>query len=117
VKVDEDLPGQIADLLAARGHDTATVAEQGWQGTPDNILWSSIQNERRWLITADKGFADLRRYPPGSHCGVILLRIPEESRRSYMKLAALTLDRVDLDSLGGAVVVATGRGVRIRREP
>jgi hypothetical protein len=91
--------------------------EQGWQGTPDNILWSLIQNERRWLITADKGFADLRKYPPGSHCGVILLRVSEESRRFYMELAALTLDRVDLDRLGGAVLVATGRSVRIRRAP
>ncbi|MGH7907067.1 MAG: hypothetical protein ACREP6_10600 [Candidatus Binataceae bacterium] len=32
VKVDEDLPRQIADLMAARGHDAATVMGQGWQG-------------------------------------------------------------------------------------
>jgi hypothetical protein len=48
---------------------------------------------------------------------VILLRVPEESRRAYIKLAALTLDRVNLDRLGGAVVAATARGVRIRRPP
>src|SRR5437868_12839968 len=35
VKLDEDLPRQVADLFIARGHDTATVVEQGWQGTPD----------------------------------------------------------------------------------
>ncbi|HWO87473.1 MAG TPA: DUF5615 family PIN-like protein [Stellaceae bacterium] len=104
-------------VIDCSGHDTATVVEQGWQGTPDNILWSLIQSERCWLITADKGFADLRRYPPGSHWGVILLRAPEESRRAYMELVSLMLDRVDLDRLGGAVVVATGRGVRIRRAP
>jgi predicted nuclease of predicted toxin-antitoxin system len=115
--VDEDLPRQVTEVLIARGHDTATVVEQGWQGSPDNILWSLIQNERRWLVTADKGFADLRRYPPGCHCGVILLRVPEEGRRAYTELAARTLDRVDLDRLGGAVVVATSRGVRIRRAP
>ena len=115
--MDEDLPRQVADLFAACGHDAATVAEQRWQGTPDSILWSLIQSERRWLITADKGFADLRRYPPGSHCGVILLRVPEESRRAYIRLAALALDRVNLDRFGGAVVVATTRGVRIRRPP
>jgi len=48
---------------------------------------------------------------------VILLRAPEESRRAYMELVSLMLDRVDLDRLGGAVVVATGRGVRICRAP
>jgi predicted nuclease of predicted toxin-antitoxin system len=115
--VDEDLPRQIADLLIARGHDTMTVVEQGWRGTPDDLLWSRIQNERRWLITADKGFADLRRHPPGSHCGVILLRSQEESRRAYLELAVIALDRLDLDELTGAAVVVTGRGVRIRRAP
>jgi predicted nuclease of predicted toxin-antitoxin system len=117
VKVDEDLPRRIADLLVARGHDATTVAEQGWQGTPDNVLWSRIQNERRWLITADKGFADLRRHPPGSHAGVILLRSQEQGRRAYSELAATALDQLELNELAGAVVVVTDRGLRIRRAP
>jgi len=117
VKVDEDLPRQLVELLASRGHDAVTVVAQGWQGKSDDDLWSSIQGERRWLMTADKGFADLRKYPPGNHYGLILLRASEESRRAYMELGALALDWVDLDLLDGAVVVVTGRGVRIRRVP
>jgi len=86
-KVDEDLPRQIADLLTAHGHNATTVVGQGWQGMSDEILWPRVQNECRWLMTADKGFADLRLYPPGSHAGVILLRSQEESRQAYMELA------------------------------
>jgi predicted nuclease of predicted toxin-antitoxin system len=115
IKVDEDLPRQIADLLVARGHDAATVVGQGWQGFSDEDLWPRIQNEQRWLITADKGFADLRQHPPGSHAGVILLRPPEESRRAYLELAMAAFDRLKLDEIAGALVVVTGRGVRIRR--
>lgn len=117
VKVDEDLPRQIADMITARGHDAATVVGQGWQGTADDDLWPRVQSERRWLITADKGFADLRLHPPGSHAGVILLRPQEESRRAYMELAAIALERLKLDEIAGAVVVVTHRGVRIRRVP
>ena len=116
-KVDEDLPRQIADLLIAHGHDAATVVGQGWQGMSDEILWPCVQNERRWLMTADKGFADLRQYPPGNHAGVILLRSQEESRRAYLELAAIALERLKLDELAGALVVVTYRGVRIRRAP
>jgi hypothetical protein len=83
----------------------------------DEILWPRVQNERRWLMTADKGFADLRQYPPGSHAGVILLRSQEESRQAYLELAAIALERLKLDELAGAVVVVTYRGVRIRRAP
>ena len=117
LKIDEDLPRQIVDLMAAQGHDAATVAGQGWQGASDDVLWPRVQDERRWLITADRGFADLRRYPPGSHAGVILLRAQEESRRAYLELAVIALERVNLDEIAGAVVVVTRRGVRIRRAP
>ncbi len=117
MKVDEDLPRRIADLLSAQGHDAVTVLEQGWQGAPDDVLWPRVQNERRWLITADKGFADLRRHPPGGHAGVILLRSQEESRRAYLELAVIALERLKLDEIGGAVVVVTYRGVLIRRAP
>jgi predicted nuclease of predicted toxin-antitoxin system len=117
VKIDEDLPRQIADLAVARGYDAATVVGQGWQGASDDELWPRVQNEGRWLITADKGFADLRRHPAGSHAGVVLLRAWEESRRAYLELAAIALDRLKLDDLAGAIVVVTYQSVRIRRAP
>jgi predicted nuclease of predicted toxin-antitoxin system len=117
VKVDEDLPRQIADIMAAQGHDAATVVAQGWQGTHDDDLWPRVQSERRWLITADKGFADLRRHPPGTHAGIILLRTQEESRRAYLELAIIALEQLKLDEIAGAVVVVTYRGVRIRHAP
>ena len=55
VKVDEDLPRQIAEMLRARGYDAATVLEQGWQGARDDVLWQRVQNEGRFLITATRG--------------------------------------------------------------
>ena len=117
VKIDEDLPRQVADLVADRGYNAATVVGQGWNGMSDDELWPRVQDEGRWLITADKGFADLRTHPAGSHAGVILLRAPEESRRAYLELAAIALDRLKLDDLTGAVVLVTYRSVRIRRAP
>jgi len=74
LKVDEDLPPAIADMLTACAYDAVTVGDQGWQGMSDDELWRRIQLEGRWLVTADKEFGDARRYPPGSHAGVILLR-------------------------------------------
>lgn len=107
LKIDEDLPRQLAGLLIARGHDALTVVEQGWQGVADDILWSRIQSERRWLITADKGFADLRQHPPGNHAGVILLRPQEESRRAYLELASVALGQVNFEAEGEMARVTT----------
>lgn len=74
-----------------------------------------MQRERRWLVTADKGFADLRTYPPGSHAGVLLFRLDEESRRGYLELTRVALQRLDLERLAGSVIVVTRRGIRIRK--
>ncbi|MGH9425865.1 MAG: DUF5615 family PIN-like protein [Terriglobia bacterium] len=115
IKVDEDLPRQVADLFAERGYDAATVVGQSWQGLPDKELWPRVQQEARWLVTADKGFADLRTYPPGSHTGVLLFRLDEESRRGYLELARTALQGLALEELAGAVIVVTRRGIRIRK--
>ena len=86
--MDEDLPREIADLLTVAGHDPVTVVGQGRQGLSDDELWPRVQNEQRWLLTADKEFADSWQHPPGIHAGVMLLRSPEESRRLYRTLSA-----------------------------
>ena len=117
LKVDENLPREIAQLMQAHGHDAVTVLDQGWRGLPDDELWERIQAERRWLVTADKEFADLRIYPPGTHVGVILLRSAAEGLDDYLELAEMALARVKFDDVPGAVVVLTRRGVRIRRAP
>ena len=117
LKVDENLPREIAELLNAHGCDAVTLLDQGWNGMADDDLWERIQAEGRWLVTADKEFADLRRFPPGTHAGVVLLRSDEEGLDDYLRLAGAAVERFELDEIAGAVVVVTKRGVRIRRAP
>ena len=115
VKVDEDLPEAVADLFAMAGYGAATVRAQGWGGLDDEVLWEHIQSEGRWLVTADKGFGDVRQYVPGSYVGVIVLRAEIESRRRYIALAQALIRSVHLEEVAGSLVVVTPRGIRIRR--
>ena len=115
LKVDENLPRDITELMVGHGYDAVTVGDQGWQGMADDELWGRVRAEGRWFVTADKGFADLRRYPPGSHAGLILLRSSEESWANYLRLSGMVLERVKLSEAAGAVVVVTRRGIRVRQ--
>ena len=69
VKVDEDLPRAAVDLLRDWGYDAAGVYEQGMSGWKDPELWRAVQAEGRFLVTADKGFGDIRTYPPRNSPG------------------------------------------------
>ena len=115
IKVDEDLPVEVADLLRKAGHDAHSVAEQGLSGSPDKELWRVARRERRCLFTADKGFANARVFPPGQHAGIVLLRLPRESRAGYVRLTELLLSGLDLESAVGAITVVTPEAVRIHR--
>jgi predicted nuclease of predicted toxin-antitoxin system len=64
VKLDEDLPAQMIERFTAHGMEATSVLSQGWQGMPDDELWSRVQAERCRLVTADRGFADPRRLVP-----------------------------------------------------
>ncbi len=84
-------------------------------GTKDPALWKAIQQENRFLVTADKGFADVRTYPPGHHAGVLLLRPDEDGVRPIIDLLSKLLNSHKLDDLAGSITVVTARGIRIRK--
>ncbi|HEX5320611.1 MAG TPA: DUF5615 family PIN-like protein [Stellaceae bacterium] len=117
LKVDENLPDEVAELFSRHGYDAVTVVDQGWRGMVDRELWQRVQAEGRWLVTADKELADRRRRPPGTHAGIILFRSGEEGLDAYLSLAQSVIDDVNLGDVAGAVIVAADRGVRVRRTP
>jgi predicted nuclease of predicted toxin-antitoxin system len=115
IKVDEDLPNVVTRNLREAGHDAVNVLEQGLGGAKDASLWQVAQAEGRFLVTADKGFADIRYHAPGTHEGVLLLRPDEDGIRPLIELLRRVLSNYPLDVLAGTVTVATPRGIRIRR--
>ncbi len=117
VKLDEDLPDRLADAVEKHGYAGATVRGQSWSGLKDPLLWSKVNAEGCFFVTADKGFSDLRSFPPGTHPGILILRPDKESVLDFTALLESVLRSRRLESLAGFVTVANSRGVRIRRQP
>lgn len=115
IKVDEDLPREVVALLREKGYQADSMGEENMSGWKDAELWRKIQDENRFLITADKGFADIRIYPPGTHTGVMLLRPDQDGIRPMTELMTIVLRSYDLDALAGTTTVVTPRGVRVRK--
>jgi predicted nuclease of predicted toxin-antitoxin system len=85
IKLDENLPFGVAGLLRNLGHDVHELFQEGLAGEPDHVIWSATQNEKRFLITQDLDFSDLRRFAPGSHYGVLLVRLRSPNRRQLVQ--------------------------------
>jgi len=65
VKVDEDLPTAITQMLNAAGYDVASVYGQGMGGWKDPPLWQAVQTESRFLVTADTSTLRSNPLPKG----------------------------------------------------
>jgi len=115
VKLDEDLSPLNLPLFRQFGYDARTVVQQGLQGSSDEALWRRIQEDGEMLVTADKGFGDIRAFPPGSHAGIILLRAEDPRIPVYERVLSTLLSKHRLDDLSGFVVVVTETLIRIRR--
>jgi predicted nuclease of predicted toxin-antitoxin system len=115
VKLDENVPGAVAGLLQARGHDVAAVAGEGLGGRQDSAVAQAAAQEGRMIITLDRRFADIRRYPPGTHPGILVLHARDQRPGLIEATMLALLDNYSLEDLTEAVVVAGLGAVRVRR--
>jgi len=75
IKLDENMPTQPIRILAGMGHEADTVPQEGLAGRDDARVWEATQETGRLLITQDLDFSDVRRFKPGSHHGILLVRL------------------------------------------
>ncbi len=69
--LDENQHAKLVPFLSSIGHD----ARFGEKRLPDDEVCQLAKSEDRIVITYDKEYADTKKFPMGSHCGIILLRI------------------------------------------
>ena len=113
-KTDENLPVEIAELLANAGHDAKTVNEQQLQGTQDPALINICSNENRVLVTLDMDFSDIRDYPPSELSGIIVLRVGRQSKRHLIETFKRILPLIDSEPLKQHLWIVEETRVRIR---
>jgi predicted nuclease of predicted toxin-antitoxin system len=115
IKLDENLPLRLATRLKALGHDVHTLYDERLIGRTDNEIWETTQKESRFLITQDLDFSDTRRFSPGSHHGILLLRLRAPNRRNLIERVEELFQEEQVSEWARCFVVATGQKIRVRK--
>ena|SRR5258708_1919154 len=115
IKLDENLPVHLATILTNLRHDVHTIAEENLSGKSDREVWEAAQQETRFLITQDLDFSDVRRFAPGTHCGILLVRLHSPDRQSPIMRVAEVFQQEDVSCWEGCFLVATERKLRVMR--
>ena len=115
IKLDENISRHLKQPLTEVGHTVFTAAEQGLLGRRDQEVAAAASVEGCVLLTLDLEFGDLRKYPPGSHPGVILFRPQTLGPLAVSRFVVDFVRHADLQELAGCVVAAEPGRVRVRR--
>lgn len=115
IKLDENLPARLVRRLAELGHDTDTVSQEGFTGRPDSDIWTAAQTANRFLITQDLDFSDIRRFAPGTHHGLLLVRLRAPGRGALARRVQAVFETEPVESWKRAFVVVTDHKLRVRR--
>lgn len=75
IKLDENIGRRGLELLMNAGHDVMTVRDQGLQGATDDRVFEACRIEGRVLITLDRDFGQILRFPPSGTLGVVILNL------------------------------------------
>jgi len=108
-------PTEAAELLAAQGHDVHTVMTENLSGHDDPTIFGAAKSEGRLLMTQDLDFSDVRQYQPGTHPGIVLIRLREPSRRRLIERLNKTIEAESIEDWAGCFVVLSDRKLRVRR--
>lgn len=114
IKLDENLPSGLAGALADLGHDVDTVLEEGLAAENDDKVWQAAQLAGRLLVTQDLDFSDIRRFQPGTHFGIVLVRLRDPSRTALVERVRGLFASEPVEEWLGCFVVAPEHKLRVR---
>ena len=116
--VDGDMPRSTAVALREAGHDVEDVRDVGLRGRSDDDVFAYAQAGDALLVSAAKDFADRLRFRPGTHAGVIVVRVPNVLPTHRVNEALLrALSDLEEESLRGLLIIVEVSRTRIRRPP
>jgi predicted nuclease of predicted toxin-antitoxin system len=113
LKLDENIPASAGPRLSALGFDVDTVLAEGLQGRADEDVWTAARAESRMLVTQDLDFADVRKFAPGTHAGLFIVRLPDSEQWRLPDYLVGWFAARDVASWRGCFIVATPNKLRI----
>ena len=105
----------MAAELTALGHDVDTVRQEGLAGRADPDVWAAAQAAGRLLVTQDLDFSDVRRFQPGTHPGLLLVRMPAAGRLALTRRITEAFRTGDAEGWQGCFVVLSEHKLRVLR--
>jgi predicted nuclease of predicted toxin-antitoxin system len=114
IKLDENLPFRLVGILSEFGHEIDTIPQEGLKGCNDEQVWEAAQRSGRFLITQDLNFSNINLFIPGTHYGLLLIRLRDPGRNALLNRIQTIFQIEEVERWQGCFVVVTDHKIRVR---
>lgn len=111
----ENLFEPIIDYLRSLGNDVLSIRDCGLSGISDDEVYEMACKENRVIITMDKDFTRIFRFPPQRCGGIVVAKIYKRPVDETLTIFRKYYQSIKAEDVKGNLVIITPEGVRIRR--
>ncbi len=115
--IDENMPRSTEAILKKHGHDVQDIRDYGLRGAEDEGIYKFAQREKAAILTGDRGFSNILRFPLGNHFGIVIAHFPNEMSTTEINRQLLERfkDLSEGDFKGNLIIIEPWK-IRIRRK-
>ena len=105
----------IIDYLRSLGNDVLSIRDSGLSGISDDEVYEKARKENMVIITMDKDFTRMFRFPPEKCGGIVVAKIYKRPVDETLIIFKKYYQSIKMEDIKGNLVIITPEGVRIRR--
>jgi predicted nuclease of predicted toxin-antitoxin system len=115
ILADHCVYGKTIRLLKNAEHEVIRLKEVASPSSDDETVASLAFSINAVLLSNDKDFADIVKYPPKEHRGIIVLRITPQSEEIVHSMLLDFLSHKTKEDILGLLIVIRGNKIRYRK--
>ncbi len=108
---DENIAPKVVLALRSRGYDVSDVKELRLSGLTDPKVLQLANRAQRVVLTHDRDFAHALFHPPLHHCGILIVRLSNQTPDPVAERLLAVLQPRILKRLKRSVVLVTDETV------
>ena len=110
----ENLFEPVIEFLRSLDHDVISVSDAGLSGISDDEVYRIACEEKRVIITMDKDFTRLFRFPPEKCGGLIVVKIYKRTVDETLEIFRKFFSMIKEEDIIENTVIVSPEGIRIK---
>jgi len=114
ILADENVFEPIIEYLRSKGYEVISVRSPELSGASDDEIYQKAVRGKLTIVTMDKDFLRIRRFPPDACGGIILIKIYRRRVDETTEIFRSRFEQLNEQKIQGKLVIITSEGIRIR---